>query len=64
MEADWDEVSRVVVPPSGPHSLPTPASTIAFDDSQELLWVGSDHVSLTAIPLEMLDLQVDRSREE
>ena len=46
MEADWDEISRVVVPPSGPHMLPMSASTVSFDDSQELLWIGNDHVSV------------------
>lgn len=45
MEADWDEVSQVAVPPPGPHLLPTNATTMAFDDSQELLWVGNEFVS-------------------
>jgi PAB-dependent poly(A)-specific ribonuclease subunit 2 len=46
MEADWDEVSRVAVPPPSPHSMPTIATTIAFDDLQELLWVGNEYVRL------------------
>jgi PAB-dependent poly(A)-specific ribonuclease subunit 2 len=50
MDAAWDEITRMVVPPSGPHLLPTPASTIAFDDTQELLWIGNDHVSFSFRP--------------
>ena len=46
MEADWDEVSRAAIPVPGPHILPTVASTIAFDDEQELLWTGNEYVSL------------------
>lgn len=46
MEADWEEVSRAAVPVPGPHMLPTVASTIAFDDEQELLWTGNEYVSL------------------
>lgn len=49
MEADWDEITRLVVPtspPPGPHTLPaqpSPATAVTFDDSQELLWIGTDH---------------------
>lgn len=52
MEADWDEVSRIPVPPPNPHVLPTIATTIAFDDLQELLWAGNEFVSL--IPSKIL----------
>lgn len=45
MEADWDELSRIPVPPPSPHGLPTVASTIAFDDVSELLWAGNEFVS-------------------
>lgn len=45
MEADWEEVSRAAVPVPGPHMLPTVASTMAFDDEQELLWTGNEYVS-------------------
>ena len=44
MEADWDEITRIAVPSSGLHAIPTPASAVVFDDQQELLWVGNDQV--------------------
>lgn len=44
MEGDWDEVSRAAVPPPSPHVLSTIATTIAFDDIQELLWAGNEYV--------------------
>lgn len=47
MEADWDEITRIAVPTSGPLTLqPQPATALAFDDSQELLWIGTEQVSL------------------
>ncbi|KAL2354819.1 PAB-dependent poly(A)-specific ribonuclease subunit PAN2 [Cryomyces antarcticus] len=48
MEADWDEVARIVLPPPGPQALPTPATTLAFDTSQELLWAGNEYGRVTS----------------
>ena len=46
MEADWDELSRIAMPPPSAHTLPTVATTIAFDDVMELLWTGNEYVSI------------------
>jgi PAB-dependent poly(A)-specific ribonuclease subunit 2 len=51
MEADWDEIARIAVPPPALHGIPTPATAIAFDNQQELLWVGNDQVSRDDIRL-------------
>lgn len=47
MEADWDELARIPVPPPGAHALPTIATTVAFDDVMELLWTGNEYVGET-----------------
>jgi hypothetical protein len=52
MEADWDELSRIPVPPPSPHGLPTIATTIAFDDVMELLWAGNEYVRLPGLEIE------------
>lgn len=44
MEADWDELVRIPVPPPSAHALPTIATTVAFDDVTELLWTGNEYV--------------------
>jgi len=46
MEADWDEITRIAVPTSGPLAVQSPATAVVFDDQQELLWIGTDQVSL------------------
>lgn len=49
MEADWDEITRIAVPTTGPLSLqPQPATALTLDDLQELLWIGTDQVSYSS----------------
>lgn len=39
------QIHRIAIPPPRFHYSPTPASTLAFDTQQELLWVGNEYVS-------------------
>ncbi|KKK14706.1 hypothetical protein P175DRAFT_0449923 [Aspergillus ochraceoroseus IBT 24754] len=48
MEADWDELSRIALPPPSSHAMPTIATTIAFDDVMELLWIGNEYGRITS----------------
>ncbi|KAF2149383.1 cysteine proteinase [Myriangium duriaei CBS 260.36] len=49
MEADWDEVSRALLPPPAPNALNTVATAITFDNSQELLWTGNEFGRVTSL---------------
>ena len=40
------QLHRIIVPPPDITSEPTPATTVAFDTQQELLWVGNEYVSV------------------
>ena len=40
------KLHRITVPPADNHSEPTPATSVAFDTQQELLWVGNEYVSV------------------
>lgn len=59
MEADWDELSRIAMPPPNAHGMPTVATATAFDDMMELLWIGNEYVSVGA-ELAMLGRDTDR----
>ena len=52
------QINSITVPPPGRQELPLdsnsvvfPASTLAFDTQQELLWIGNEYVSLLFISM-------------
>ena len=49
------KLQRITVPPPDVHAEPTPASTVAFDTQQELLWVGNEYVSVYTTQLTGMD---------
>ncbi|KAI9702842.1 MAG: poly(A)-specific ribonuclease [Candelina mexicana] len=48
MEADWDEIGRIGLPPPGVRAVPTPVSAMAFDTKQELFWAGNEYGRITS----------------
>jgi PAB-dependent poly(A)-specific ribonuclease subunit 2 len=44
------QVVRIRFPPPGVQAMPTPVTTMAFDNSQELLWTGNDYVRAVSQP--------------
>ncbi|MCJ1380114.1 poly(A)-specific ribonuclease [Xylographa soralifera] len=42
------QLHRITVPPPDIASEPTPATTVAFDTQQELLWVGNEYGRITS----------------
>ncbi|KAF3761547.1 PAB-dependent poly(A)-specific ribonuclease subunit pan2 [Cryphonectria parasitica EP155] len=48
MDADWDELSRQLLPPPGGQSVPSVVTTLAFDTTQELLWAGNGYGRVTS----------------
>ncbi|RDW85660.1 PAB-dependent poly(A)-specific ribonuclease subunit PAN2 [Coleophoma crateriformis] len=48
MDADWEEVARLALPPPGLNALQTPVKTTAFDTHQELLWTGNEYGRVTS----------------
>lgn len=59
MEADWDELSRIPMPPPSMHAMPTVATTVAFDDVMELLWTGNEYVSSAKKALSSIQLETN-----
>ncbi|KAF2802391.1 PAB-dependent poly(A)-specific ribonuclease subunit PAN2 [Mytilinidion resinicola] len=55
MEADWDEVGLIQLPPPGPQHAPSPVTTFTFDTTQELLWTGNDYGRITSFYGSSLD---------
>lgn len=46
----FDQVQRLQLPPSERHGIPptpTGVGTLSFDTQQDLLWIGTDSVSLS-----------------
>ncbi|KAK3316323.1 ubiquitin carboxyl-terminal hydrolase-domain-containing protein [Apodospora peruviana] len=56
MDADWDEVTCVAFPATN-HELPRPATALAFDTGQELLWAGNDQGRVVSFRFDLRDLQ-------
>ncbi|CEJ90977.1 Putative Exonuclease-like protein [[Torrubiella] hemipterigena] len=48
MDGDWDEVARLPFPLPVIHGLPPQVTTMTFDTSQELLWIGNDNGRVTS----------------
>jgi len=43
------QVARIRFPPPGVQAMPTPVTTMTFDNSQELLWTGNDYVRAVSL---------------
>jgi hypothetical protein len=43
------QVALIAHPGPGPHAHPTPATALAFDIAQELLWTGNEYVGRDSV---------------